>query len=553
MKNLIPALLCALAPLTATASVADSVAALGYAPATLDERIGKSFNDYVGELKYYDVFLNLPQNFKPIDIRGREQTRPFSNPEYGNRAWHYWEDYAAAIIEANNENAAVILPIVSPMAAIPDVERAEEIATDLRINAGNWDLDIDPLIDIIALDDMSRYASADTVAIYEFDFKKNYLDRYAHCVGIYLRKANHPALPVRLVLSDEGYKNKAGYIQMVLDNIRYGNHPAEVLENAERYVSGTEYVFPGKGRYNTGILPNINEETLAELNRQRAWLKEHGLEKMPEVSDDIIDALNGYYKERKERRAKADSIENADMFETDKIYPLSELEREPSFPGGFNAEIEWISSNVRYPEEALKKGLQASVHVNFTVMADGSLRNVVADTTRAVDPAFVKEALRLVNTMPAFVPALYKGHEVCANSFTFVSFVLPPEKRMEVAEKTESESKLYSYPVLQIKPEFPGGRDAMTKWIEDNIRYTPEIVDTLKTISYTGVSVKFIIDSKGNIVSPQPLSGRSKAFTDEATRLMKAMPRWVPGFYDGKPVDTSYFISIPFRLPENKE
>lgn len=547
MKRLIPSLLCVLASLSASAShdsAADSDARVGYSPTTLVDRIEKSFNDYVEDLKYYDVFLTRPEHFSPIDMREHERTYPYSNHGWTGGDLRQF-DLAAAIIEADDESAAIILPFASRHGLVPEVRKAEAVEEDLRVNAGSRHLDVTSLIDIIALDDMSRYASADTAVIYEYDLNRKYLGRYGHCIGIYLRKAAHPALLVKLMLGDEAYKNKERYVRVFLDNIRYGDKPSDALKYAENYVKGSEFDFSTENHECLGLMPPINDETLAELNRQRAWLKEHGLEKMPQVRDEVIDVLNRARARGKILRAQLDSIENADVPEADKIYPYVALERPAIFPG--HGIKEWIASNRHYPDEAVKKGAQGSVKVTFTVMGDGSRKDIVVDNEQSVDPLLAQEAVRLVKAMPDYIPALYKGREVSTKEHITVDFVLPPERRMEIAQTVAGDGTLHPGWLADIKAQFPGGEEAMKKWIQDNIRYTPEVVAAMDSEPFSAVGLYVIVDSKGNVVSPEAVFATSKALISEAMRLATSMPRWIPAYVDGKPVNSTQDINIVFK------
>ena len=89
---------------------------------------------------------------------------------------------------------------------------------------------------------------------------------------------------------------------------------------------------------------------------------------------------------------------------------LTVVEHLPEFPGGGKALLEFMMNNVKYPEEAAKKGLQGRVVVNFIVEKDGSLTNV--NVMRSVDPLLDAEAIRVVKAMPKWTPGKQKGKPV---------------------------------------------------------------------------------------------------------------------------------------------
>jgi protein TonB len=105
--------------------------------------------------------------------------------------------------------------------------------------------------------------------------------------------------------------------------------------------------------------------------------------------------------------------------------------------------------------------------------------------------------------------------------------------------------KVYPYMMLEKKPEYVGGDEALRKFLGDNLVY-PEHA---KQIGLEGkVYVTFIIDEFGNVTNiavPREIGG---GLDDEAMRVMKMMPRWNPGMQAGYPVRVSYQLPIVFAL-----
>ena len=94
----------------------------------------------------------------------------------------------------------------------------------------------------------------------------------------------------------------------------------------------------------------------------------------------------------------------------------------PSFPGGDEALGKYLSENTRYPEIARENGVEGIVVVGFMVMPDGSLRSVQVVTF--IDPDLEREAVRVVTTMPAWIPAEKNGTPIEAPSKVSVPFIL---------------------------------------------------------------------------------------------------------------------------------
>ena len=91
----------------------------------------------------------------------------------------------------------------------------------------------------------------------------------------------------------------------------------------------------------------------------------------------------------------------------DTINAYDVVEQMPCFPGGQGKLVEFIEENMQYPKECAEKGIYGRVIVAFVVERSGQLSNirVVKSVHRALD----KEALRIVNLMPRWIPGEQNG------------------------------------------------------------------------------------------------------------------------------------------------
>ncbi|MDR1504917.1 MAG: M56 family metallopeptidase [Prevotella sp.] len=94
----------------------------------------------------------------------------------------------------------------------------------------------------------------------------------------------------------------------------------------------------------------------------------------------------------------------------DKMKPFITVEQMPSFPGGEPAMHEYISNNLKYPEDAQKNGIQGRVTVRFIVRGTGEISDV--SVIRGIEPSMDKEAARVVNSMPKWTPGKQNGQVV---------------------------------------------------------------------------------------------------------------------------------------------
>lgn len=99
------------------------------------------------------------------------------------------------------------------------------------------------------------------------------------------------------------------------------------------------------------------------------------------------------------------------------------VEEMPTYPGGQNAMMQYLSSNVRYPKSAVDKNLAGTVYVRFDIDTDGAISNVQS-VNKAIGGGLEEEAIRVVKKMPNWNPGREKGQPVR------VRFVLPVAFRL---------------------------------------------------------------------------------------------------------------------------
>jgi protein TonB len=93
------------------------------------------------------------------------------------------------------------------------------------------------------------------------------------------------------------------------------------------------------------------------------------------------------------------------------------VEQQPEFEGGYEAMMNFIRKNMRYPASARRMGIDGTVYVSFVVGKDGSINDV--KVLRGISADCDKEAVRVVQMMPHWKPGKQNGKPV------FVRFNLP--------------------------------------------------------------------------------------------------------------------------------
>lgn len=94
--------------------------------------------------------------------------------------------------------------------------------------------------------------------------------------------------------------------------------------------------------------------------------------------------------------------------EPEKVFDM--VEQMPTFPGGQQELMSYLGKNIKYPTIAQENGTQGRVIIQFVVERDGSITDV--RVARGVDPYLDKEAVRVVQSMPKWIPGKQNGKAV---------------------------------------------------------------------------------------------------------------------------------------------
>ena len=101
---------------------------------------------------------------------------------------------------------------------------------------------------------------------------------------------------------------------------------------------------------------------------------------------------------------------------------LEFTEVRPEFPGGQVALRAWLDNQIRFPAAAAEMGLHGRVIVQFVVERDGSITNI--EVVQSTNPIFNREALRVFEQMPPWIPGEHNGQQVRARFTQPITFRL---------------------------------------------------------------------------------------------------------------------------------
>jgi TonB family protein len=115
---------------------------------------------------------------------------------------------------------------------------------------------------------------------------------------------------------------------------------------------------------------------------------------------------------------------------------------------------------------------------------------------------------------------------------------IPNEYPMEL-----SNTEIFT--VVEEQPQYPGGDQAQLKFLNENIKYPQAARD----IGIQGkVFVTFVVETDGTISDVRVLRGIGGGCDEEAIRVVKTMPKWIPGRQRGIPVKVQFNLPVKFTL-----
>lgn len=131
--------------------------------------------------------------------------------------------------------------------------------------------------------------------------------------------------------------------------------------------------------------------------------------------------------------------------------------------------------------------------------------------------------------------------------FTIIFFFTVTSNLLGQNQVTRQELDSLPYLIVDKEPEFPGGNDSLVRWISRSKKYPP-----LQRHEPQGtVIVRFVIEKNGkvsNVEIAKSFGQYGEYYDNEALRLIKSMPDWIPGQKDGKVVRTVKNLPVKFTI-----
>ena len=192
--------------------------------------------------------------------------------------------------------------------------------------------------------------------------------------------------------------------------------------------------------------------------------------------------------------------------------------------------LEWTEKEVTKYEVA---------DMEFTFEEEVEIQQTTQETTPPPPPRPVQE-VEVLNVVEDDVET--ESIEINTEDDKDVEVVIAAPVEAPVEEEEEE----VVFVVVETMPEFPGGQQALFKYLSENVKY-PVIAQ--ENGIQGRVICQFVVNKDGSIVEVEVVrSGGDASLDKEAVRVIKSMPKWKPGKQRGKAVRVKYTVPVNFRL-----
>jgi protein TonB len=205
------------------------------------------------------------------------------------------------------------------------------------------------------------------------------------------------------------------------------------------------------------------------------------------------------------------------------VQELSALEKPKE-----KAEVKQKKVEIQQPEKVVER-VKSSVKFTAPVIKKD-------DDVKPEDE--LKTQDELMNTKTAIGALDVKGNDDANGEvLKLKEAVAQPEPKPEVENKV--------FDVVEQMPSFPGGNAALMEYLQNNVKYP---VVAQENGVQGRVVVSFVVEKDGSITDVKVVRSVDPSLDKEAARVVKSMPRWIPGKQNGSAVRVKYNVPVSFRL-----
>ncbi|WP_324023973.1 energy transducer TonB [Maribacter sp. BPC-D8] len=241
--------------------------------------------------------------------------------------------------------------------------------------------------------------------------------------------------------------------------------------------------------------------------------------------------------------------------------PFAVVDEVPVFPGCedaddkracFNEKMQQhIGKHFSYPQAAQDANIQGRVSTMFIISSEGTIENI---KMRGPDKLLEDEVARIIKSLPKMIPGKQSGKAVNVPFSIPIQFKLDDSDSSSLDEKTYMNENDVPFAVVDEVPIFPGCEDAddnracFNEKMQQHIGKYFNYPKAARDANIEGrVSAMFLITSEGAIENIK-MRGPDKLLEDEVERIIKRLPKMIPGKQSGKAVNVPFSIPVNFKL-----
>lgn len=221
-----------------------------------------------------------------------------------------------------------------------------------------------------------------------------------------------------------------------------------------------------------------------------------------------------------------------------------------------------------YRKAQYEAQLQAQLEQQLAALAEETVEEEQPEENQAIDEPEPEQATpeEILNTIKDTQIAVVADNEVveditskdevqestaAAGATTFdqgtdnLNVVREHKDEIIVEEKKPEPKKDEIFTAVEQMPQFPGGDAELYKWISSHIKYPTMAAEN----NIQGrVTVRFVVKEDGSIGRVEVLRGKDPDLDKEAQRVVKTLPKFIPGKMNGRAVQVWYTLPINFKL-----
>lgn len=239
-------------------------------------------------------------------------------------------------------------------------------------------------------------------------------------------------------------------------------------------------------------------------------------------------------------KSLADKFPNV-VINEDTIFDVVEIP--PSPEGGMQSWNEYLKNNLTYPEISKVKEITGTVYLSFVIDKSGRINDV--QLLRGVSQDIDEEAIRVVQDAPNWISGKQNGKDVNVRMRMPIRFKKNDSTSTEIFFDVTTSKQSLSDEGGWSSPSPKGGMDGWIQYLSDNLKYPKQALEAKQEGT---IYLTFLVTENGSVENVELLRGVGYGIDEEALRLVKEGPKWIPSKKDDEVTKSRMRLPIVFEL-----